>query len=312
MFPKRTSRSLIILVDILLILVAYWGAFTLANEYTIIEPRNIDALVSIIPWVLLTAVCFIYMFELDRLVKRDQTELIRKLMVASACIMVVTIAVSFLFREFALPRSVIFLAHFFIFVLWLAWKSLFTRFNCKMINARAVFIGDENELELIKENLRDSKLIHRKSDVAWLSQGISLSEIKEKILPYGLVFIGSSMKEKKKNDILYYAMKQKKSAYMIPNTNELFIMKTSFTTVGDTMVLEVKPFELTSGQVMAKRILDVTISSLLIIATLPIMIGTAIAIKLEDGGPFFFKQERVGQNHKAFNILKFRSMIINA
>ncbi|GAE35795.1 hypothetical protein [Halalkalibacter akibai] len=99
MFPKRTSRFLIILVDILLILAAYWGAFTLASQYIVIQPRNIDALVEIIPWVLLTAVCFIYMFELDLLVKRDQTELIRKLLVASACIMVVTIAISFLFRE---------------------------------------------------------------------------------------------------------------------------------------------------------------------------------------------------------------------
>ncbi|MFC0559247.1 sugar transferase [Halalkalibacter alkalisediminis] len=312
MFPKRTSRFMIILVDILLILAAYWGAFTLASQYIIIQPRNIDALIAIIPWVLFTAVCFIYMFELDRLVKRDQTELVRKLMVASACIMVVTIAVSFLFREFALPRSVIFLAHFFMFVSWLTWKSLFTRFNCKMLNERAVFIGNEEELELIKVNLRDSKLINRKSDVAWINQDITLSEIKENILPYGLVFIGSSMREKKKSDILYYAMKQKKSAYMIPNTNDLFIMKTSFTTVGDTMVLEVKPFELTTGQILAKRILDVAISSMLILATLPIMVATAMAIKLEDGGPFFFKQERVGQDHKPFSILKFRSMIINA
>ncbi len=303
---------MIILVDILLILAAYWGAFTLASQYIIIQPRNIDALIAIIPWVLFTAVCFIYMFELDRLVKRDQTELVRKLMVASACIMVVTIAVSFLFREFALPRSVIFLAHFFMFVSWLTWKSLFTRFNCKMLNERAVFIGNEEELELIKVNLRDSKLINRKSDVAWINQDITLSEIKENILPYGLVFIGSSMREKKKSDILYYAMKQKKSAYMIPNTNDLFIMKTSFTTVGDTMVLEVKPFELTTGQILAKRILDVAISSMLILATLPIMVATAMAIKLEDGGPFFFKQERVGQDHKPFSILKFRSMIINA
>ncbi|GAE35796.1 sugar transferase [Halalkalibacter akibai] len=198
------------------------------------------------------------------------------------------------------------------FVLWLTWKGVFTRINCKMLNERAVFIGNESELELIKENLKDSKLINSKSDVAWLNQDITLSEIKNEILPYGLVFIGSSMKEKKKSDILYYAMKQKKSAYMIPNTNDLFIMNTSFTTVGDTMMLEVKPFELTTGQMLAKRILDVAISALLLVITLPIMISAALAIKLEDGGPFFFKQERVGQGHKPFHILKFRSMIIDA
>lgn len=42
------------------------------------------------------------------------------------------------------------------------------------------------------------------------------------------------------------------------------------------------------------------------------MLVVAIAIKMEDGGPVFFKQERVTRDEKRFDILKFRSMIVDA
>lgn len=312
MFPKRTARFVIIIFDLILLLVAYLAAFKLASYYTLIEPRNIEALVSIMPWVLLMAVLFIYIFELDRLVKRDYAEIFRKLLVVSLGIMVLTIAASFLFREFSLPRSVIFLSHAFMFIMWFFWKSLYVRIICKVMSQKVLYIGDESELELIKENLLDSRIIKRKDDVSWLNKDLTMKDIKLKMKPYELVFIGSTMPERKKNDILYYAMKQKQLSYMIPNTNELFIMKTSFTTLGDTMVLEVKPFTLSSGQILAKRLLDVVVSTVLLLFTTPIMILAAIAIKLEDRGPVFFKQERVGQYNKPFQILKFRSMIVDA
>jgi sugar transferase (PEP-CTERM system associated) len=57
-----------------------------------------------------------------------------------------------------------------------------------------------------------------------------------------------------------------------------------------------------------KRLFDVLASSLLLICTLPVMIVTAIVIKLHDGGPIFYGQDRVGQGGRVFEILKFRSM----
>lgn len=61
-----------------------------------------------------------------------------------------------------------------------------------------------------------------------------------------------------------------------------------------------------------KRVLDVVLSLLLIVILSPFMLFTAIAIKLEDHGPVFYKQKRVTKDGKVFDILKFRSMIVNA
>ena len=57
-----------------------------------------------------------------------------------------------------------------------------------------------------------------------------------------------------------------------------------------------------------KRLFDVIVSGLLLLFTLPVIILTAILIRLEGGGPIFYRQERVGQGGRVFKILKFRSM----
>lgn len=61
-----------------------------------------------------------------------------------------------------------------------------------------------------------------------------------------------------------------------------------------------------------KRFFDVFVSSALLLITLPIMVVTAIAIGLESSGPIFYRQQRVGEHGKLFELLKFRSMHENA
>lgn len=60
-----------------------------------------------------------------------------------------------------------------------------------------------------------------------------------------------------------------------------------------------------------KRTVDIIGSLLLIIATSPIMIAAAIAVRVSSPGPIFFRQERVGKMGKNFTMLKFRSMRVN-
>ena len=65
---------------------------------------------------------------------------------------------------------------------------------------------------------------------------------------------------------------------------------------------------------LTKRCFDICASFTLLMATWPLMLITALAIWLEDGikAPIFFSQERVGLNGKAFRVLKFRSMGVDA
>jgi undecaprenyl phosphate N,N'-diacetylbacillosamine 1-phosphate transferase len=61
-----------------------------------------------------------------------------------------------------------------------------------------------------------------------------------------------------------------------------------------------------------KRLLDVVLSVIGLIIISPILLITAIAIKLESKGPVIFQQDRLGLNGQAFKIYKFRSMCVGA
>jgi sugar transferase (PEP-CTERM system associated) len=59
---------------------------------------------------------------------------------------------------------------------------------------------------------------------------------------------------------------------------------------------------------MAKRVFDITVSTVLLLLTFPIMMVTMLLVFLESGTPIFYRQERVGEHGQNFYVLKFRSM----
>ena len=61
-----------------------------------------------------------------------------------------------------------------------------------------------------------------------------------------------------------------------------------------------------------KRMIDLGLAGALIAFTAPVLLAAAIAIKLESPGPVFYRQTRVGHDHKRFDLWKFRSMTVDA
>ena len=61
-----------------------------------------------------------------------------------------------------------------------------------------------------------------------------------------------------------------------------------------------------------KRLFDITLSALGLILFSPVLLVLSLCVKVSDGGPIFFRQERVGRGGKPFRIIKFRSMVLNA
>ena len=83
-------------------------------------------------------------------------------------------------------------------------------------------------------------------------------------------------------------------------------------TVGTYPVITYHTISLNTYEQLLKRLMDIAAGLVGCIVFSPIMLVTAIAIKLDSPGPVFFKQTRVGQNGRLFKIFKFRSMYIDA
>jgi lipopolysaccharide/colanic/teichoic acid biosynthesis glycosyltransferase len=69
---------------------------------------------------------------------------------------------------------------------------------------------------------------------------------------------------------------------------------------------------LARGAQWAKRLLDIVLSALLLLLALPLLTLIALAVWVEDGGPVFFAQTRVGQYGRCFKMYKIRSMCLDA
>jgi exopolysaccharide biosynthesis polyprenyl glycosylphosphotransferase len=80
----------------------------------------------------------------------------------------------------------------------------------------------------------------------------------------------------------------------------------------DTPLLLCRNYGLDFEQRLFKRTFDIVFSLFALIIASPFMLFSAIAIKLYDGGPVLYKQKRLTLDGKEFNVLKFRSMVVDA
>ncbi len=90
--------------------------------------------------------------------------------------------------------------------------------------------------------------------------------------------------------------------------NHLRFRPRAYSYVGAVPMLDIFDKPINDWDSVAKRVFDVVFSILGIVLLSPIMIGTAIAIKLDSKGPVIFKQKRHGFNNEIINVWKFRSM----
>ncbi|WP_062211094.1 undecaprenyl-phosphate glucose phosphotransferase [Aureimonas sp. AU12] len=82
----------------------------------------------------------------------------------------------------------------------------------------------------------------------------------------------------------------------------------SYSYVGSVPLVDVFDRPLADWDLIAKRVLDVTVGSVALLLLSPIMLATALAIKVDTPGPVFFRQKRHGFNNQVINVWKFRSL----
>ncbi len=136
----------------------------------------------------------------------------------------------------------------------------------------------------------------------------SLKEIKHLIDKYECVII-CNVDNKIENEIFLYCYANQKRTYLLPSIVDMVISNSYEIQISDVPVLMNRNRGLTDEQRIIKRIMDIVISGLMLIVASPIMAVIAIAVKLQDGGHVFYKQNRVTRDGRIFNVLKFRSMI---
>lgn len=150
---------------------------------------------------------------------------------------------------------------------------------------------------------------YRVSEIINVSEGLEILEEKIKKAENVLVYdVHSEMR----NKLLKMCYEYDVRAYSTTKVSDILIRGAERIHIFDTPLLLYRNIGLTIEQRFFKRFMDIVVSLLMLILTSPFLLVAALAIKLYDGGPVFFLQDRCTLNGKVFKIHKFRSMIVDA
>lgn len=125
------------------------------------------------------------------------------------------------------------------------------------------------------------------------------------------VFLLASWEDRRSIDQLSEVLRSLSvPVYLLPDRNVAHFLGSRFVQIGTAWTAELKRAPLTAAEQACKRVLDVLLASVGLIALAPMMIVVAALIKLESRGPVFFTQTRHGFNGRPFRIYKFRTMSV--
>jgi len=112
----------------------------------------------------------------------------------------------------------------------------------------------------------------------------------------------------KNDEIVTYAQSHHVAYRFVPGNSELFVGKIEVDLFHAVPIIAVHQTALIGWGRVVKRLTDMILGTLFLILTSPIMLITAIAVKLTDGGPIFFRQERLTRFDTTVHVYKFRSI----
>lgn len=190
------------------------------------------------------------------------------------------------------------------------WTIFATLFYNRIFQPWKILLiyGDRPANELVDklETRRDKYAIY-----GAIHAQAGIEKIAKTVVDYQAVLIGDIAAETR-NEILKYCYGNGIRAYVMPKISDIILMGGDKIHVFDTPFLLSKGYSLSFDQRFIKRFVDLMIAVPIFVLASPFMLLTALAIKMYDGGSIFYKQIRCTKDNKEFQILKFRSMIVDA
>ena len=157
-----------------------------------------------------------------------------------------------------------------------------------------------SKLEIHKKRYRLCECVH-----------YECPDVKEAILEHEVVFL-AGIPDTEEGQLESFCYQHNKNIYLMAELEDVIISSAESVVLDDMPFLHIRRVEPTFFQVICKRAIDIAISLFGLIVFSPLMLFAAVAIKLGDNGPVFFRQERATIHGRVFSILKFRTMSVEA
>lgn len=312
-YNSTINKLLILLADVLVIEASYVMTMTLRMGAAI-PAENFNAYLNVSPWINIVSVIVFYIFDLyNNWTKRDLFHVMVRLTSAMMVNTVLTISIIYITRNTAVPRSVV-LGNFFPETLMLAaCRYLIWRVSQKRQKKKQVMVIGEGEEDVIhstgnfRELAQSRYVLHSRHPIQNSRQLQALLDAHPEV-----DVVAAKTQLFRKSGMLEVCFNAFKEILIIPDILNILLKTAKLQILDDKLLFNLNHFNISPIKKNVKRVFDLLAAAGLLMLLSPLMLVIAVLIPLTSAGPVFYRQERLGENNKKFQIIKFRSMIQNA
>ncbi|SPT62660.1 Putative colanic biosynthesis UDP-glucose lipid carrier transferase [Aerococcus viridans] len=303
-------RVVIAATEALILFLSYLVSFFLRyGRY--VPLKNYEAFQGAIGWILIIFVFINILFGVYILYDKTKGDLFFITIISQGILAVVAMVLSFAGRWLAFPRSVV-LINFAVSVIMLYFfrALVFDIYRRYASTKRVMIVGSEEAVFPAIYNFKNSK--STRHIVTHVVLEDYYRNVKSRLDEYDIVYLASQIDESEKLKIYDLLMRANKKLFLNSKFENLVMVNPNIMNFEDESIIETSDFAIPADQALLKRGLDILMALIGLILASPIMLITAIIIKLTSKGPVFYRQVRITKGGEEFDILKFRSMTTDA
>ncbi len=315
-------RALLQVIDLLCILLALLACelLTIPPELNVFEDYTGASLFTLFFYLL-----FFYILDVYNVGHEDFKETIGRLLTACLLGIASSFTASYAFQHWRFDRETLCLLFALSLCLCLLWRYIYYRNTERLTHPlRVLLVGADREgrvRQLLNEGLPQAVILGYVGEPSTDPQaGVCLGrsfDVLEVASSRGATMIVLLPEAPIDDDIAHALLTAKLRGAMVVDIRSFYehvVKRLPLSQITDEWLLQTEGFNLnTRGSLRRlKRALDVLISLVLLVPAAPVMLLTALAIRLESKGPIIYRQDRVGLHEREFIVYKFRSMRTDA
>ncbi len=194
-----------------------------------------------------------------------------------------------------------------------AWSYWATRYYYRVVRQYRTVVIYRTKEDLVRFGDISGQPVERLFKVEKLIQyeGDDFVPLREQIRDYNAIFV-TGVEPALMNALCDYCALENIRGFFLPHVGNIIMGGAQHIRSFSSPVFSVRRASKSLEYLFVKRAFDIFASLLGLIVLSPLMLLTALAVKLYDGGPVFYKQTRLTKDRKLFQIYKFRSMRVDA
>jgi len=308
-FPKL-YKLIVLAGDVTLMGISYLISVTVVSDSSVLF-TNLYSHGGMFPLLVVLTGLLLSVNDLYSVVTKRFTEILLGMFVTNLCALMLAFALSFFLQEISYSRTVLFSTIILQFFLLSIWRYLTWKVERHIYAVRDVLlIGSEDECIHVYKRL--SQQYHLNMKLKYVCTDMQNSLWKESAATVDVVIMCPGMRHRHKVEVINYCYQHGKRPLLIPNTFEVFCSGAELDKIDDIPLFRPQALRLTLEVRALKRLLDLSVALCGLVCALPLILLTALSVKISDRGPILYSQVRTGRNGKVFRVYKFRTMRVDA